>query len=191
MHSKRFQIALFLIAVGTVAATACGGEGRDPATAKSSEAAGIATTTAARADSNRALVARYFDEVWVNKNPDAITKYVAADLVNHSAIPEAQGAAGLKTIATKLFAAFPDMKAQATNIATDGDEIVIVRETVEATHTGNLDFKTPLPATGKHVKMDQVHTYRIKDGKIVETWMLMDHLDFLTQLGVMQKPGAR
>jgi predicted ester cyclase len=184
MSSKRFQIALFLVAVGTVAATACGGEGREPATS-------TATTTAARADSNRALVARYMDEVWARRNPDAMSKYVAADLVNHAAIPEAQGAAGLQTIATKLFAAFPDMTSQVANVATDGDEIVMVRRTIEGTQTGRLEFKHPLPATGKHMKVEQVETYRVKDGRIVETWMVMDHLDLLTQLGVMPKPGAQ
>lgn len=191
MASKRFQIFLLAVALGTVSATACGGESREPAAPKSSEPAGTATTTSARADSNRALVARFLDEVWAKRNPDAVSKYVAADLVNHAAIPEAQGAAGLRTITTKLFAAFPDMTTQIENVATDGDEIVIVRRTVEGTHTGNLDFKNPLPATGKHVKAEHVETFRIKDGKIVECWMLMDHLDFLTQLGVMPKPGAR
>jgi predicted ester cyclase len=61
---------------------------------------------------------------------------------------------------------------------------------MEGTHTGNLDFKQPLPATGKHVKVDQVHTYRVKDGKIVETWMVMDRFDLLSQLGALPKPPA-
>jgi predicted ester cyclase len=29
-----------------------------------------------------------------------------------------------------------------------------------------------------------VHTFRFKDGKIVETWMTMDHLDLMKQLGL-------
>jgi predicted ester cyclase len=74
------------------------------------------------------------------------------------------------------------------NVATDGEEIVIVRQTIEGTHTGDLDFKTPLPATGKHMKIDQVDTYRIKDGHIVESWMVMDRFDLLSQLGVLPKP---
>jgi predicted ester cyclase len=189
MYAKlRFQIALLSIAAFTVGATACGDAARDAKSPASSEAAGSATTTSARSDSNKALVVRYLDDVWAHRNLDAVSKYVAADLVNHGAVPEAQGAEGLKSIATKLFAAFPDMKTQVINVATDGDEIVIVRETVEATHTGNLDFKTPLPATGKRVKIDQVHTYRIRDGHIVETWMVMDRFDFLTQLGALPKP---
>src|SRR5262249_5675961 len=133
------------------------------------------------------LVARFIDDVWGKRNPDAISKYVAADLVNHAAIPEAQGAAGLRTIATKLLAAFPDLTMHVTGISVEGDDVV-VRNVFEGTHTGNLDFKRPIPATNKHVKIDQVHTYRVKDGKVVEAWMVMDHLDMLTQLGV--GPGA-
>jgi predicted ester cyclase len=184
------RIIALSLSIGLVGATACGGDAREPSTPKSSEPAAMATTTSARADSNKAVVTRYLDEVWAKRNLDAIPKYVAADLVNHGAIPEAQGAAGLRTIASKLLVAFPDMTGQVTNVATDGDEIVIVRQTMEATHTGNLDFKQPLPATGKHVKVDQVHTYRIKDGKIVETWMVMDRFDLLSQLGVLPKPSG-
>jgi steroid delta-isomerase-like uncharacterized protein len=182
------RVVLLALAISAFGAAACGREGREPSTPKSSETA-TATTTSAHADSNRALVAHYLDEVWAKRNLDAIPKYVAADLVNHSAIPEAQGAAGLHTIAEKLRVAFPDMTAQVTNVATDGDEIVMVRQTIEGTHTGNLDFKQPLPATGKRVKIEQVHTYRVKDGKIVETWMVMDKFELLSQLGVLPKPG--
>jgi predicted ester cyclase len=35
------------------------------------------------------------------------------------------------------------------------------------------------------VKVEQIHTMRIKDGKVVEMWMMMDKLDFMTQLGVL------
>lgn len=43
-------------------------------------------------------------------------------------------------------------------------------------------------STNKHVKVDQVVTFRVKDGLIVESWMVMDRADLLGQLGVM--PGA-
>jgi predicted ester cyclase len=186
MNTNLFKALLLTVAIGTVWATACGGEASTAP--KTSEPSATATTTSARADSNKALVARYFDEVWTRKNLDAIDKFVAPNLVNHAAINEAQGAAGLKTINTKLLKAFPDMTMQVLNVATDGDEIVIVRATAEGTHTGDLDFKTPLPATNKHMKVDQVHTFRVKDGRIVETWVVMDKFEFLSQLGMLPTP---
>jgi predicted ester cyclase len=174
-------------AAAALVLAACGGEVPESRTAPS----GTATTTAARADSNKALVARFIDDVWTHRNLDATGQYLAADLVNHAAIPEAQGAAGFRTIVSKLIAAFPDLAMRVSGIATEGDDVIVVRAVMEGTQTGDLAFKTPIPATNKHIKVDQVHTFRIKDGRIVETWMVMDHLDLLSQLGVQPKPPGR
>ena len=65
---------------------------------------------------------------------------------------------------------------------------VVVRAVFEGTQTGDLAFKQPVPATGKHVRIEQVQTFRIKDGKIVELWMTMDHLDLMKQLGLAPAP---
>jgi predicted ester cyclase len=164
---------------------ACGGAAHESA---APERAAATTTTAARADESKAVVSRYLAEVWDKKNPAAVSTSVAADLVNHAAIPEAQGARGMKTIATKLLAAFPDLTMHVSGISTDGDDLVVVRAVFEGTHMGLLDFKVPLPATNKHVKVDQVHTFRVKDGKLVEAWMVMDRFELLSQLGAL--PGA-
>jgi predicted ester cyclase len=152
------------------------------------EAPQCPTTTAAASptDANKALVARFVDELWNRKKLDAISIYVAPDLVNHAAIPEAQGATGLRTIASKLQTAFPDLTMTVTGISADADDVV-VRVVFEGTQMGELDFKQPIPATQKHVKVDQVHTFRVRNGKIVESWMVMDRLALMTQLGVLPK----
>lgn len=141
-----------------------------------------ATTTTA---GSREVVAGFVDAVWTRMDPDAIPRFVATDLVNHAAIPEAQGAAGMQSISRKLLEAFPDLTMRVTGIVADGD-IVVVRLVFEGTHTGRLAFaKMPLDATHKAVHVDQVHTFRVADGRIVESWMVMDRLDMMTQLGVM------
>jgi steroid delta-isomerase-like uncharacterized protein len=164
----------------TVALAACGSETREPPkTASSTE-----TTAAKSSDANKALVKKYFDEVWAQKNPEAVKKYFAADLVNHAAIPSAQGAEGLSTIARKIQKAFPDHAITVETMVAE-DDIVIARVISEGTHKETLEFAKPIEATNKHMKVAQVHTFRIKDGKVVETWMVMDKLDLLTQLGQM------
>jgi predicted ester cyclase len=136
---------------------------------------------------NKALLARYFDEVFKKRNPDALDGIVARDLVNHAAIPEAQGLEGLKIIHQKLFAAFPDMTIKPVDVIAEGDRAV-VRAIVEGTQTGALEFKERLPATGRHLRIEHVYTYRIKDGRIVEMWMTRDTADFKKQLGLDQPP---
>jgi steroid delta-isomerase-like uncharacterized protein len=138
-------------------------------------------------DANKALVARYFDEVFNRRSPDALDGIVARDLVNHAAIPEAQGVEGLRTIHQKLFAAFPDMTIKPVDLIAEGDRVV-VRAIVDGTQTGVLEFKERVPATGRHLHIEHVYTYRIKDGKIVESWMIRDTADFRKQLGLDDAP---
>ncbi len=135
------------------------------------------------AEANKAAVLKMVQDFWEKKNPDsAVGGVYATDLVNHAAIPEAQGAEGMRTIGKKLFAAFPDLSMKVVDVTAEGDRVVL-RTILDGTQTGALDFKKPVPATGKHVSIEQIFTYRFKDGKIVETWMTMDHLDMMKQLG--------
>ncbi len=76
------------------------------------------------------------------------------------------------------------------DVTAEGDRVVL-RAIFDGTHTGMLEFKTPMPATGKHVSIEQVFTFRMKDGKIVETWMTMDRLDFQKQLGLYPPPPPK
>ena len=41
---------------------------------------------------------------------DALTAMAREDLVNHAALPEAQGISGLRRIVDKLFRAMPDLR---------------------------------------------------------------------------------
>jgi steroid delta-isomerase-like uncharacterized protein len=140
-------------------------------------------TAKSDAEANKAVVLRYFDEAWNKKSDDAGKGIVAEDLVNHAAIPEAQGFEGLRTIHRKLLAAFPDITIKPVDVVAEGDRVV-VRTVTEGTLTGALEFKERVPATGKHVRIEQVFMYRVKDGKIVESWMTMDRADWGKQLGV-------
>jgi steroid delta-isomerase-like uncharacterized protein len=153
----------------------------------SSSTTSTCASVKSEAEANKALVARYFDEVFNKRNPGALDEIVSRDLVNHAAISEAQGAQGLKSIHQKLFAAFPDMTIKPVDIIAEGDRVV-ARAIVDGTQTGALEFKERVPATGKRLRIEHVYIYRIKDGKIVESWMTRDNADFKKQLGLDQMP---
>ena len=119
---------------------------------------------------------------------DAASNLVAENLVDHAAIPAAQGRAGFRTIAKKLFKAFPDMKQRMDDLIADGDKVV-VRMTVSGTHTGPLEFvNRPLAATGKSFTTTHIHIFRVADGRVVEHWTERDELGMLKQLGAL--PGT-
>ena len=115
---------------------------------------------------------------------------VAEDLVNHAAIPEAQGRAGLRAILSKLLKAFPDVKYEVEDIVAEGDRVVC-RATMTGTHTAALEFaRLPLPPTGRSVRITQIHIFRIAGGLVVEHWGCRDDLAMLRQLGVSAMAAA-
>ena len=140
-----------------------------------------ASSSSSATESTRAVAKRFADEIWGKKTPDAVLELAAPDLVNHAAIPEAQGAEGLRTIIKKVYTAFPDMKITVESMTVDGDRATF-RLVNEGTQTAALEFKTPIPASNKHVRFTQMHELRIANGKVVEVWMTMDKAELLAQL---------
>lgn len=140
-------------------------------------------------EKSRAVVQRYLAAMDEGKL-DAACDLVAEGLVNHAAIPEAQGRAGLRVIADKVREAFPDARFRVHDVIADGDRVA-VRLTFTGTHTGPLRFvRIPLPATGRHVEVDHVHVFRVDGERIVEHWGLRDDLVQLRQLGIERVPGT-
>lgn len=45
-----------------------------------------------------------------------------------------------------------------------------------------------VPATGKEVRVQHIHVYRVEDGKVVEHWAVRDDLELFRQLGAWDKP---
>ena len=135
-----------------------------------------------RTEQNKVLVRRYFDAL--NRHDiDAAAELLASDLVNHAAVPEAQGAAGFRVIMSKLLEAFPDQQVRCEDIIAEGDRVVC-RVAVTGTNTGPLSFsRFPLPATGKSVATESIHVMRLEDGKVVEHWAGRDDIGMLRQLG--------
>lgn len=140
-------------------------------------------------ESNKAL-ARSYIEALDRRDIEAAVALVAPDLVNHTAIPEAQGADGLRRILGKVHRAFPDQRTTCEDVIAEGDRVVC-RLTLRGTHSGPLEFvRWPIPPTGKTVASTAIHVYRISGGKIAEQWGAMDALGMLRQLGLTPRPEA-
>jgi steroid delta-isomerase-like uncharacterized protein len=135
-------------------------------------------------ESAKALVGKLFS-AWDEHDIDAAASVMAENLVNHAAIPEAQGRAGFRSIGQKLIKAFPDLKHRIDDMIV-GDDKIVVRMTVSGTHTGPLEFaKWPLPATGKSFTTTHIHIFRVANGKIAEHWAERDDMGMMKQLGVL------
>ena len=84
--------------------------------------------------------------------------------------------------------AFPDLHIEVIREFGQGD-MVCDEHITSGTHTGPMkssDGKT-IPPSGKRFSVRNCHIYRIKAGKIVETWRYLDQLVFLSQLDLIPK----
>jgi steroid delta-isomerase-like uncharacterized protein len=125
---------------------------------------------------------------WINalneRNLEAAVAGLADDFVNHGAIAGSQGRDAFPKVIAMLWKAMPDRKYRIEDLIAEGDRVVC-RVTMTGTQTGPLEFKhSPLPATGREVVSEQIHVFRVADGKAVEHWLGRDDIGLFRQLGV-------
>ncbi len=137
-------------------------------------------------DANKAILKRFWEEIFNEGNASVVDELVAKDYLNHDLIPgEAPGSEGLKQFVFLLRNAFPDLHftVQKTVAAED---TVVTRWQAMGEHGGEF---MGVPPTGKRVSVTGMAMHRVDNGKVVEAWNNWDGLGMLTQLGVL--PGSR
>ena len=138
---------------------------------------------------NKALVRRFYDEVWRRGNVSFAEVVFADDYVRHDlrATQAAPGGAGQALIAEHFRRAFPDLEWRVDLVVGEGD-LVAARWTAQGTHSGAWGDVAP---SGKHVTFSGVNIFRFGDhGKIVEIWNHRDDLGLSEQLGAAVFAGA-
>jgi predicted ester cyclase len=136
---------------------------------------------AAMSAENKALVRRFYDEVFGKKNVNAIDELCAPGFVDHSPAPgQAPGPQGLKAMFTEWFQGFPDATLTVQDMVAEGD-LVVARLSGQGTHTGSLLGTAP---TGKKVTFRGMDMIRLKDGRAIEVWHEGNDAEVLMQLGV-------
>ena len=110
-----------------------------------------------------------------------IDEVVAPDAVIRTPLPiEATGADALKQIWAMLLRIYPDIHLMVEDLIGEGDKVV-GRTTVTGTHRGEFMGVAP---TGKSVTYNEMFIFRIADGRVVETWGVVDVYAQMKQIGV-------
>lgn len=111
------------------------------------------------------LVYRFFKDGYENKDYSFIMECVAEDYIDHSpagARSNAQAVGILKLVAEQ----FANMKVEMLDIfASDG--MVATRVLYDGIHSGEC---MGIKATGNHICFEALENFKVKDGKIVESW---------------------
>lgn len=140
-------------------------------------------------DQNKRLARRALDEVFAGGNLRAIDEIFHPAFTNHEAGPHTPpGPEGLNVTVEWLHASFSDLHYDIQDEITEGDKVV-VRLIARGRHTGAFLGRPP---TGKTFSVQQIHIYRIADGRIIEHWACRDDLDQGIQLGLIPvgRPAA-
>jgi steroid delta-isomerase-like uncharacterized protein len=140
------------------------------------------------ADDNKALVRRFYEEVWDRGNTAFAYEVFADDYVRHDfrATDPVPGAAGQKQIADDFRAAFPDLRVTVDVMVGEGD-FVVGRWTATGTHTGSWAGLEP---TGRAITFSAANIFRLENGKVVEIWNHRDDLGLREQIGAGVYAGA-
>ena len=136
-------------------------------------------------EENKAIIHRWFEEVWTGGRVSSIDALMAPECVVHGLGENMRGPEDFKPFHSAYRRAFPDVRIAVDDIIAEGD-IVAARWSGTGTHSGDgLGF----PATGRQVRLSGMTFARVQNGKLVEGWNIFDQLGMLQQMGIVQLPG--
>jgi predicted ester cyclase len=136
-------------------------------------------------EQNKALDRRYVEEVLDKGNLAVIDEIMAPDYIGHVPGFPPSDREGDKQLIAMFRAAFPDLHFTLEDQIGEGDKVVH-RLTARGTHTGEFQG---IPPTGKQVTVTGININHFVEGKVVESWGIIDRVGLMQQLGVIPTPG--
>ena len=127
---------------------------------------------------NEAVVRRFYEEVFNQRQEDVIDEIISTDYVDYGHNPPGHGREGARDDYRGVMAVSDDPRYDIDDIVAAGDTVA-VRWTGHLTHTGPI---AGVVTTGKELTLSGMSFYRLSDGQIVETRNQVDMLGFLEQL---------
>ena len=135
-------------------------------------------------DENKALLRRWFAEVWNNGRAEAIDEMLDAEGIVHGLSDDEskplRGPQDFKPFHEVFRGAFPDIDVTVDEVIAEGD-LVAARCSVRGQHSGD---HLGVAATNAPVKFTGMVFARVRDGKIIEAWNNFDFLKMNRQIGL-------
>ena len=136
---------------------------------------------------NKAIVRRFYEELWNERKIEIAAEIIAPDCVTHQlrAGIDDGGTPRPPEIIREHVAAwligFPDLHFTIEQLIAEGDRVVSLSR-MRGTHTGTWLGIAP---THREVSLPMIVIQRIARGKIAEDWVLVESLGFYQQLGLV------
>ena len=130
---------------------------------------------------NKALVARYFEQVLTRGDVAALDELLAPGF--RSWLPDGTtlGPGPYRDAVLASRRAFPDLVVTVLDQVAEGDKVA-TRWRALGTHRGVF---AGVPATGRRVAITAIHLHRVAGGRLAEHWEAIDLLPLLRQLGAI------
>ena len=137
-------------------------------------------------EQNKAIIRRIYEELWDGRKLEVADEVISAEAVNYDTglAPQPFGPEQMKATVRMVTAGFPDNRHAVEEMLAEGDTVV-ARVTLTGTHEGEF---MGMPPTGKKIEVNEIHIYRLEDGKAVEHRVGRDDLGALRQLGAIPDP---
>jgi predicted ester cyclase len=132
---------------------------------------------------NKVLVRRFIEQVFEAGRSEAVDGLVTPDFVSHG-LP-GSGPDVMKQAIARVGKGLTGARFEIDDVIAEGDRVA-VRVTSSATQSGLFMGMEP---TGKTYTIEEIHVFRIADGRIAEHWHQMDALGMMRQLGAT--PGKK
>jgi steroid delta-isomerase-like uncharacterized protein len=138
-------------------------------------------------EENKALLRKMVDHLNSGGPMEDFLPMVHPDAVDHTGVPgQPAGSDGWKYRFGFLFGVFSDPAFEILDSVSEGD-LISSRYRFRGRQTGEM---FGIPATEKPFDVDAIDMIRLRDGKIVEHWGLIDMPAMMAQLGLMPAPEA-
>ena len=109
---------------------------------------------------------------------DALFALYAPDFRNHAADGTATGIEEARAVLASFLDAVPDFAATPVHVVAEDDWFAI-NFILTGTNTGPFNGT---PATGRSIKVLELHMFKVADGKLTEHWGLIDLATLFAQL---------
>lgn len=131
-------------------------------------------------EENKEIVRRFNKEFIENGSMLAFKDTIAPDFVNQTAPPGVpKGPEGVLYFFDEfLKPAFPDLKVEIYDLVAEGDKVA-TRKAFHATHKGTF---LGVPPSNKKVVMHVIDIVRLRDGKFIEHWNVLDLQSVMMQI---------
>jgi predicted SnoaL-like aldol condensation-catalyzing enzyme len=120
----------------------------------------------------KALVLRWFEEVWNQERRETIDEMMSPTLILHDESSTTTGPESFKQFYDQMRSDFSHVRVKTHEFVSSGD-LACVRWTSTMTHRAN----------GKELSVSGMSMFRFADGQFVEAWQSWDKFGLMEQMG--------